>query len=349
MMTDVLSETVDYVGATLATTTAGFTFEDETQRIIVGSVFCLVGAFGFVGNVLVILAVILSKKLQTRTNAFVVNLATADLVTGTSAQFMAVALVSISGWPLPDVICSLAGAFYYTSLSCSIMNLAVIAINRYILITKSMQTYQSIYTKPKMAAMLVFTWLYPAVVCCIPLFGIGRWGYSEKYKTCSQDSSLPSSRLFSLLGSTLIYPVPLIILFVCYYKIYRHIASHLKKMAANAIEMPDTSSSNMSTMQLQRKPPTSHSKRQIQITKNLFYVMCAFIMCLLPYAIVLVIRDSDPAVPWTGVIVLFNSAVNPVIYGLKHPHFKEVFRHMLRCRCHMIPEPSRCLRKVISK
>ncbi|XP_071794201.1 beta-4C adrenergic receptor-like [Asterias amurensis] len=349
MMTDAASEGVDYEDATLSATAAGYTFEDKTQRTIIGCAYCLVALTGFVGNVLVILAVILSKKLQTRTNAFVVNLATADMVTCTAAPFMAVALLSMDGWPLPDVMCSLAGAFYYTALSCSIMNLAAIAINRYILITKSMETYRAIYTKPKMAAMLVFTWLYPALVCCIPLFGVGRWGYSEKFKTCSQDSSITSSRTFSLLGSTLIYPVPLIILFVCYFKIYRHISSHLKKIKANKIEMADTSSSNMNTMQRQRKPPMGHSKRQIKITKNLFYAMCAFIICLLPFAIALVIRNSDPVVPWTGMIVLCNSAVNPVIYGVKHPHFRVVFRCMLRCRCYMIPEPSRCLRKVISK
>ena len=76
-----------------------FSLDDVTQRFIIGCVICLVGVFGFIGNIMVILVVILCKKLQTRTNAFVVNLATADLLTCTASPFNSVALFSLSGWP----------------------------------------------------------------------------------------------------------------------------------------------------------------------------------------------------------------------------------------------------------
>ncbi|XP_071794313.1 histamine H2 receptor-like [Asterias amurensis] len=327
-----------------------FRFEDYTQRAIIGSLVCFVALSGFVGNVLVILAVVLSKKLQTRTNAFVVNLASADLVTCLTAPFAAVALFSMKGWPMPEVVCTVAAAIGFTSLGCSIMNLAAISINRFVLITRSIGTYHSIYTPKKIATTLVFTWLYPALVCSLPFFGIGKWGYSDKYKTCTQDTSVESSDLFSLLLSALIYPIPLIILFVCYFKIYRHVTGHMKKMMGKGIEMADTSNpSGASSTQLHKEPAGSFSKRQVQITKNLFLVVCAFIACLAPFFIALMIPPSDPVIPWTGAIIIFNSAVNPVIYGVKHPHFKEVFRQMLRCRYHMIPEPSSCLRKMRSK
>ncbi|XP_022103003.1 alpha-2C adrenergic receptor-like [Acanthaster planci] len=229
----------------LETTTQGdgrnFRFENYTQRAIIGTVVCLVAVVGLVGNIMVILAVILSRKLQTRTNAFVVNLAIADLVTCLSAPFTAVALFSMSGWPMPEIVCSIVAAIGFCSLGCSIITLAAISINRYILITKTTATYRSVYTPKKIAAMLVVIWVYPALVCCLPLVGLGKWGYSEKYKTCTQDTSHETSDYFSLVGS---------------------------------------------------------------------------------------------------------AGVNPIIYGAKHPHFKEVFRHMLRCRYHMIPEPSGCLRSV---
>ncbi|XP_033634038.1 muscarinic acetylcholine receptor M4-like [Asterias rubens] len=336
---DLITISPNNANDSLLNTSDEFRFDDYRQRVVVGSVYCLVAVTGFVGNVLVILAVILSKKLQTRTNAFVVNLATADLVTCTAAPFTALALLSEDGWPLPDAICSVAAAVYFSCLSCSVMNLTAISINRLIVITKPSSTYRSIYTTKNIAAMLVFTWLYPIIVCCLPLFGLGRWGYSIKYKTCSLDSSCETSKLFSLVGSLLIYPVPLVILFVCYFKIYRHLKGHTKKMIAG-VELSDTSVSSST-----RKQSRSFSKRQVEITKNLFVVMCAFIVCLAPFAVAIMIPPSDPVIPWTGAFIIFNSAVNPVIYGVKHPHFKEVFRHMLRCRYRMIQEPSGCLQK----
>ncbi|XP_038073313.1 alpha-1B adrenergic receptor-like [Patiria miniata] len=339
----------------LETTSHGrtFRFEDYTQRAIMATIICLVAVVGSVGNVMVLLAVILSRKLQTRTNVFVVNLAVADLVTCFSAPFTVVALLSKVGWPMPEIVCSIMAAIGFTSLSCSIMNLAAIAINRYVLITKTTATYRSIYTPKKITVMVVFTWVYPALVCCLPFLGVGKWGYSDKYKTCTQDTSHETSDFFSLIGSVLIYPVPLIILSVCYFKIYRHVTSHMRKMMGKSkdVEMADTSNSSHpeTSSQLHKNPPASFSKRQVEITKNLFYVFCAFVACLAPFFIALTIPPSDPVIPWTGLIIIFNSAINPIIYGAKHPHFKEVFRHMLRCRYHMVPEPSGCLRKIRSK
>ncbi|XP_071805574.1 melatonin receptor type 1C-like [Asterias amurensis] len=186
-----------------------FRFEGINHEVLLflGCVYCFVAVSGLVGNTMVIMAVVLSKKLQTSTNAFVVNLATADLISCLATPFAAVALFSIDGWPLPELVCAVSAAIYFLSLGCSIMNLASIAINRYVLITKPMQTYQAIYTHKKIAAMLAVTWVYPALICSLPLFGIGKWGYSEKYGTCTQDTSVETSALFSQLGAVLVYPI----------------------------------------------------------------------------------------------------------------------------------------------
>ena len=326
----------------------GFRFEDYTQRVIVGSMFCLVPVFGLIGDILVIWAVVLSKKLQTRTNAFVVNLATADLFSCISGPLTAVPLFSKKGLLLPEMVCSIAAVMYYSTMACSIINLTAIAINRFVLITKPRETYLSIYTTKKIAAMLAFTWLYPALVCCFPLFGLGRWGYSDKYKICALDYSYETSYIFQGLASGLIYPIPLIILVFCYFKIYRYITGHTKRMTGNGIEL-NILSPGTSAQQQHKTPRGSFSKKQLEITKNLFYVVCSFIACLAPFAISLLIPPLEFVIPWTGVIAVFNSAINPIIYGAKHPHFKEVFRHMLRCRYHIIPEPSSCLQKMISR
>ncbi|XP_022091547.1 5-hydroxytryptamine receptor 2A-like isoform X2 [Acanthaster planci] len=303
-----------------------------------------------------ILAVGLSRKLQTKTNVFVTNLAVADLVTCLCAPFSAVALLSRDGWPLPDLVCSLSAAIGYTCLACSVITLAAIAINRYILVTKPLQTFQSIYTPRKIVMMLILIWAYPILVCCLPLFGLGQWGYSDKYKTCTQDTTHETSDYFSLVGSLLIFPVPLVILFVCYFKIYRHVTRHATTMKEKSVQMAASDSSSGpslagSTQHLRHRGSSTAgniNRRQVQITKNLFIVVCAFVACLAPFAIALTIPPSDPVIPWTGMIIIFNSMLNPIIYGLKHPHFKEVFHRMLRCQWHLIPEPSGFLRKMQS-
>lgn len=91
----------------------------------------------------------------------------------------------------------------------------------------------------------------------------------------------------------------------------------------------------------QRSIKTYLSKRQIEITKNLFYVLCAFLICIIPYLFVLLLDDKQgaPFVPYAATILMFNSCINWVIYATKHPYFKNIFKSILLCRWRAIPEP----------
>lgn len=89
---------------------------------------------------------------------------------------------------------------------------------------------------------------------------------------------------------------------------------------------------------------TSYSRLEIQISKNLFIIFLAYILCLTPQSLCHVIScriDEN----YTRHVVLYNSTLNPFIYGFKHPLFREVFIAILRCR--QVPEPSSFLRATI--
>ena len=56
-----------------------FEFCDYTQRLIVATLLALWSFIAVLDNSIVILAVVLSKRLRTPTNVFIVNLSVADL------------------------------------------------------------------------------------------------------------------------------------------------------------------------------------------------------------------------------------------------------------------------------
>ena len=86
-------------------------------RIGLGCCWIIIAILGLVGNSLVILSVILSKKLRTVTNAFVVNLSVADLWTSLSYPWQAVAILSRGSWPLAtEGPCYIAAVQFYTGL-----------------------------------------------------------------------------------------------------------------------------------------------------------------------------------------------------------------------------------------
>ncbi|XP_063952067.1 probable G-protein coupled receptor No18 [Lytechinus pictus] len=208
-----------------------FVFEDYNQRIATATILCIVFVVGSIGNTLVIIAVILSRKLRTSTNWFVVNLGCSDLLTCLSLPFHIVALLSRDGWPLAGWICAANSVVSLICVGASVMTLSLIAYNRWFLLTKIIGSFQKLYTTRNICLMVLSAWLYPALLVLVPHFaGLGRLGYSYEYKTCSQDTSLPNSDLYSLIaGAGGIIPV-FIAIVVIYIRIYLFVTKQRKNM-----------------------------------------------------------------------------------------------------------------------
>lgn len=330
-----------------------FTFDDERQRIILACIFAVISFMGTFGNSLVILAVLCSRKLRTTTNVFVVSLAVADLLTCVFLPWNIVSILSFEEWPIHDCFCVVAAIVMYTCVGCSVYTLAAIALNRYTLITRRLHIYRRFFNTPKTVFMVAITWLLPLLYSLIPVVsGLGELGYDSKYSTCTHKTNHPLSDYYSLVQSIVIYPVPLVIITVCYASVFTYVRNHAKSIT----EGPDNSTSSHTSHSQKRResslPNRSTSvisRRQIKITQNLFYVVCAFVICITPYCLSLIVPRSEPVVPWAGALILVNSCINPLIYGTKHPQFKRVMGAILTCRFRNIPEPAHFLRATQSR
>lgn len=328
---------------TLAMTESpGYRFEDPTQRLILAIITCITASIGIPGNILVMVAVSFSKKLQTKTNAFVVNLACSDLSTCLVLPFQVVALLN-DEWPLADILCTIVAVIVWVGLGSSVVNLALIAFNRFYLITRSRTRYDRLYSRRNLVLMLATAWLIPFILVTVPpLCGLGGIGYSERYKICSSDSEHPLSDVYAFLSSVLVEVPCLIIIVTCYVKIYRFIRAKNKDLFG------DNPLQNTSADGKQSSSQSAAFKRQVKVTKNMFLVVCSYIVCIMPFAIACLIPPSYPAIPWVSVFLIANCCVNPIIYGLKHPQFREVFRHIMSCKLTLIPEPTKFLQSLTS-
>ena len=334
---DLFTSTMDY--STLLEDLNGTTESPHThsadvsyeERIVIGILLIIICLVGLFGNSLTIFAVVISTKLRTTTNVFVVHLAVADLLTCLFQPWDAIGLWSMGGWPLPHWICTVSSGISLVCLSFTVIDLAFIAVNRYHKILYPLRTYQMIYSTRNIVIMLICGWLYCFFVVILPpCFGVGAIGYSFDLKTCASDETNPMSDIYTGISAVLIYPIPLFTVVFCYTKIFLYVRRHQK-----VINMRRKSSG----MSLRRDAKNKESQ-QIQITKNLMYVVIAFLLCLGPYVLAVAIVPLQPLRHWAGLAALFNSCVNPFIYGLKHPGFREVFGYILKGKWKYIPEPA---------
>ncbi len=345
------------------------------ERVFVAICWLLITIFGTLGNSLVIVAFLFSRKLQTSTNVFVVSLAVADLLTCLSMIWSEISLLGQNGWPLPKAewLCLFGGFMIFACGGTSLWHLAVISVNRLFLIILSMPTYQRIYKPCNLAVMVMLVWAIPFSVCMVlPLAGIGGFGYDQQHGTCSDLDHHAQAETFHLAQTAIFYPIPLITVITCYAIIYAHIRRHFKQQRKNEANKPTPSSGSPATSMTETSSANAvHSsmqnlevviikkvranrlqridKMEVDITRNLFLVVCIFFLFLSPYSIALFIPSSDYFLLYGGTIVLANSMINPIIYARRHPHFKVVIGCLIKRKYDAIPEPSGLLQRILHK
>ena len=157
------------------------------EQIVTAVALLVIAIAGLFGNSMIILAVSFSRKLQTVTNAFVINLAVADFLTSFVLIWFAVGALGKDGWPIPQAywICEVVGFSILAFICTSLYNLAAIAVDRVVRITKS-HLYRKIFTPWKIAVLLAITWIIPAGSNIIVVVaGNGGFGYHKLRKECA--------------------------------------------------------------------------------------------------------------------------------------------------------------------
>ncbi|XP_022102304.1 G-protein coupled receptor moody-like [Acanthaster planci] len=302
------------------------------ERQIIASLCIISAVVGAVGNCLVIAAMFKSKKLRTVTNVFVANLSVSDLLACLFQPWEAVAVLdegdkwlSHANW-----ICVTSIAVLCLSYGSSFNNLTLIALNRWIGITKPKATARRIYSRRNIACMLVFSWAFPLSLILIPLLSdFGELGYEPLYSVCGFVRANNNSLTYSFVFSMCFSPIQFVILVFCYASIFWYVRKKSKTMARLEID-----SVSGGVCSLEREVRRKLWKRRIAVTKNLVYIVSAFIICQLPFVIAISQQASDWAIRMTmyAVAILFlNSSINPIIYAVSHPDFKETFNDMF-CR-----------------
>ncbi|XP_071802599.1 alpha-1A adrenergic receptor-like [Asterias amurensis] len=324
-----------------------------TQRQVLAAIWFLMSFVGVTGNSLVIIAILSSPKLQRVTNYFVFNLSVADLLTSLFIPFTAVAVLNETEWPLPMVLCSITAFILLTCLGCSINNLACIAVNRFVLITKKQETYRRLFSKRRTILAILITWLIPLFTTVVPTsIGYIQLGFEPKYSSCSWVLAQSSNGFVLILFATFC-PIQLSVIIYCYIRVFTHIRQHAKKVEPSLGTKTETVSTVLDTVSstttrpkppdiasssTAKEPKPKRSRLQVQVTINLFLVVCAFILCVVPYAVTLLVPRSRQVFPFAATLFMGNSCLNPIIYAFKHPQFKTVFRCILTGKFSEIPK-----------
>ncbi|XP_043939041.1 alpha-1A adrenergic receptor-like [Protopterus annectens] len=322
-----------------------------TKIIALGAVLGIFMIFGVLGNVLVILSVICHRHLQSVTHYFIVNLAIADLLLSSTVLPFSATFEILGYWVFGRIFCNIWAALDVLCCTASIMSLCVISVDRYIGVSYPLR-YPTIMTERRGLWTLLGLWALSLVISIGPLFG---WKEpAPEDETICKITEEPGYALFSAFGS---FYIPLTIILFMYCRVYVVAKRETKDLSSGL--KTEKSDSEEVTLRIHRKntpeesgsTPNSKNKtifsirllkfsREKKAAKTLGIVVGCFILCWLPFFLVLPIGSIFPAIKpsdtvfkitfWLG---YFNSCINPIIYPCSSHEFKKAFQNILKVQC----------------
>ena len=305
----------------------------------------IVGSFG---NLLIMLSLRKYRKMRTIPNLYVLSLSVCDFI----VCFIMMPYRAYSAWYKDQTRgCEAVAYFTFSVLILSMVNMTIVALNRYILVTKSSQLYSRIYTIRNVNISIVVMWLICFFMSLLPFAGFGRYGYNKKMGMCLfVDGDLGTYWFVQVIGHLVTaFPCLNFTLFI-YVKIMLNLRGRGRKMhtvnvpgnmsiqPAKSVSLTvDNTTQNkqevgIGVTQLKQK----QRDRNMKVILNMFIVWFTFVCCWLP-VITLFMVDVQNNVSATAYHILmtfamFNSSLNPVIYAGMNRTFRKAFINLIQCR-----------------
>ena len=218
--------------AVMTTATADATIRQASvaqphdANIALGLVLSTFACLTVLGNILVILAVVRERYLRSATNYFIVSLALADLVIGSVVMPFAISLeVTNQRWLFGRDWCDVWHSFDVLASTASILNLSVIALDRYLAITNPMK-YPTRITHSRILVLIALVWILSSLIS----FPAILWwrASSESRQQLPQACTFTEDPVYLVLSSIVSFYVPVIVILYAYYRIYRAASAQMR-------------------------------------------------------------------------------------------------------------------------
>lgn len=293
-------------------------------------IFLIIDLLAFTGNLLVCLAMYRNPRLRTTTNIYITALALSDIGSSLIVQPMTVGTLMTGQWVADYEGCKIHGFFNLFFGYVSIQTMALTAVNRYFRVVKA-KYYKKIFGTKKSIIYIVALWGCMSVIVWLPpTANLSMYMFFSDNAVCAQVSL--TSEVASVVFEAIFFNVlPLSIIIFSYYNVSKTIRQHNASVATTLHSNQGGSGGGSSSL----------SVEEIRITRTLFALVVAFVLCTFPaYTIFGLLRLQvaklesvpRPLSLTANALIFISSAINPFLYGVMNKPFRQEFKEILMCK-----------------
>ncbi|KAM4662708.1 B2 bradykinin receptor-like [Discoglossus pictus] len=287
----------------------GFKWIFAYQPIFMWAIFVL----GFIENIFVLGVYLLHKKPCTVAEIYLGNLAAADLLLICGLPFWAINIARKFDWPFGGFLCKAVNTFILINLHSSIYFLLMVSIDRYFALVKTMSFGRMRRTKYAKLSCVVI-WVF-SVLVSMPKgsFRFMEYNHSLNITHCIYKASDTGFIVTNIMINLIGFLIPVAIISFCSIQIMKVLRNN--------------------TMQQFKEVKTEK-----KATMLVFAVLLVFIICWLPYHIVIFvdtlllfrIGETCEVVSFLTIGTQIssycgysNSCLNPLLYVIVGNHFRK--------------------------
>ncbi|XP_003405954.3 C-X-C chemokine receptor type 1 [Loxodonta africana] len=289
--------------------------ETETlNKYIVVTIYALVFLLSLLGNSLVMLVILYNRVSSSVTDVYLLNLAMADLLFALTLPIWAAS--KEHGWIFGTPLCKVVSLLKEVNFYSGILLLACISVDRYLAIVHATRT---LIQKRHLVKFICLGIWGLSLILSLPFF-LFRQAYRLPYSSlivCYEDIGNNTAKwrlVLRILPQTFGFVLPLLVMVFCYGFTLRTLLE-------------------------------ARMKQKYRAMRVIFVVVFVFLLCWLPYNLVLVTdtlmrtglieetcerrNDIGRALDATEILGFFHSCLNPVIYAFIGQNFRNGFLKIL--------------------
>ncbi|CAD7093729.1 unnamed protein product [Hermetia illucens] len=196
-------------------------------------ILCLLLIFiTVIGNTLVILSVLTTRRLRTVTNCFVMNLAITDWLVGTFVMPPAVILYIVGSWQFGWILCDIWISLDVLLCTASILSLCAISLDRYLAVIQPLTYSKRRRSKRLALLMILVVWIVALAITCPPFLGWYEPGRRNgEFVDCRYNQN-KGYVVFSAMGS---FFIPLAVMLYVYLRIGCVLTSRRQRMTLTEV------------------------------------------------------------------------------------------------------------------